>query len=336
MLYTEANTITLTCNGALGQGLRVKLSAGVLALAGASDFEIGVMQNPTFSGDTRGTVRLRNSIGTLPMVAVDAITAGDTVYAAASGKVSATGTIVVGIARTTTTADGDFIEIVPRGPSDMTTDSGTTNATFTVDSDATIPKIALASYVGGTGDYTATIKAPATLAGNITVTIPAVTSTLATLAGTETLTNKTLTSPTMTAPVLGVATGTSVAVTGLITSSSPSAGIGYATGAGAAASQSTDRTTTVVCTGTSGAITTQATSLAAGAAVQFTVTNTSVAVGDVVIASIRSGPTNTSTSVHVVTVGSGSFKLQLRNDHASVADTGAAIINFAVIKAVSA
>lgn len=115
----------------------------------------------------------------------------------------------------------------------------------------------------------------------------------------------------------------------------PATGIGYAVGAGAAVSQATDRTTGVTCTGMSGAITTQATSLAAGATVQFTVTNTSVAVGDTVICSIRSGPTNTTTSAQVVTVAAGSFKIALVNHHASVADTGAAIINFAVIKAVS-
>ncbi len=141
----------------------------------------------------------------------------------------------------------------------------------------------------------------------------------------------------MTTPAIGVATGTSLAATGLITSSSPSAGIGYATGAGAAVSQGTDRTTTVVCTGMSGAITTQATSLAAGAEVTFTVTNTSVAIGDVVVACIRSGPTaTTNTFVTVTAVANGSFTLTLNNPHASTADTGAAIINFAIIKAVSA
>ncbi len=53
-------------------------------------------------------------------------------------------------------------------------------------------------------------------ASNFTITVPAATDTLVDLAGTQTLTNKTLTSPTLTTPALGVATGTSLAVTGAL------------------------------------------------------------------------------------------------------------------------
>lgn len=117
--------------------------------------------------------------------------------------------------------------------------------------------------------------------------------------------------------------------------------IGYATGAGALVSQATDRTTTVICNGNSGAITTQATSLAAQTSVAFTVTNSSVAIGDVIVLSIRSGPTGLKTIATVTTVAAGSFQINLFNTATTTADvgtadTGAAIINFAVIKAVSA
>jgi hypothetical protein len=41
------------------------------------------------------------------------------------------------------------------------------------------------------------------------------------------------------------------------------------------------------------------------------------------------------THAYVTAVAAGSFQITLKNGHASTADTGAAIINFAVIKAVS-
>jgi hypothetical protein len=134
----------------------------------------------------------------------------------------------------------------------------------------------------------------------------------------------------------GLNTDKAMASSAGITSSSATAGIGYSTGAGAAVTQITNRSTGVTVTGVSGAITTDSTSLAAGAEATFTVTNTSVAVGDVVVISARSGQT-AGTSVPIVSaVAAGSFDITLTNLHASTADTGAMIINFAVIKAVAA
>ena len=146
---------------------------------------------------------------------------------------------------------------------------------------------------------------------------------------TQTLTNKTLT-----APVLGASTATSLAATGAITSSGVASGVGYATGAGCTVTQMTNRSTGVTCTGMSGFITTDATSLAAAAEAVFTVTNTSVAIGDVVVLSARSGQTAGTSIPFVTTVTAGSFDITLSNVHASTADTGAMIIQFAVLKAV--
>lgn len=112
-------------------------------------------------------------------------------------------------------------------------------------------------------------------------------------------------------------------------------GIGYATGDGATITQSTNRSTGVTINAICGAITTDDTSLAAGAEATFVVTNSKVAAGDVVVICARSGQT-ASTSIPVVTaVADGSFSITLTNLHASTADTGAMIINFAVVKAVS-
>ncbi len=211
--------------------------------------------------------------------------------------------------------------------------TGTTAATFTVDTDVGKPRAALMSQTGGTGDYTAFIAPPSTLSADRVFTLPADSAqTLVGATATQTLSNKTLTTP-----VIGAATGTSVVLTGAISSSSPTAGIGYATGAQATAvSQATDRTTGVTANGICGKITTQATSLAAQTSVAFTVTNSSVAAADVVIVNVRSGPTGTKTIATVTTVAAGSFQINLFNTDASVADTGAAILNFAVIKAVDA
>ncbi|MFH0934321.1 MAG: hypothetical protein V1879_03890 [Pseudomonadota bacterium] len=130
--------------------------------------------------------------------------------------------------------------------------------------------------------------------------------------------------------------GTSVlAATGLLTSSS-TAGIGYATGAGGAVAQATSRTTGVTLSKLTGTITTDTTSLAALAAATFTVINTLVAIGDVVLVSQRSGATNVKTDVRVTAVAAGSFNITVHNIDAATAEVGAIIINFAVIKAVSA
>jgi hypothetical protein len=127
-----------------------------------------------------------------------------------------------------------------------------------------------------------------------------------------------------------------VSTTGAITSTSPTLGVGYATGAGAAVTQLTNRSTGVTVNAVCGKITTDATSLAAGAEATFVVTNSAVEVGDVVNICARSGQTAGTSIPFVTAVAAGSFSITLSNFHASTADTGAMIINFAVCKAVSA
>lgn len=131
-------------------------------------------------------------------------------------------------------------------------------------------------------------------------------------------------------------TGAITSTAGL-TSSSATAGVGYATGAGCSVTQLTNRTTGVTCTGVSGQITTNNASLAAETAAEFTVTDTSVAIGDVVNVAVQSGTNGGATDVLVSTVANGSFKVKLINDNAAAgtAETGAVILNFAVMKAVA-
>ncbi len=143
----------------------------------------------------------------------------------------------------------------------------------------------------------------------------------------------------VTAFSFGAATGTSLAVTaGLNSSGATGAGIGYVTGAGGAVTQLTSRATGVTLNKLTGTITTNNASLAAEAAATFTVTNTAVAIGDTVVVSQQSGSNGGNTEVFVSTVAAGSFNITVANNNpaAGTAETGAILINFAVIKAVSA
>ena len=118
---------------------------------------------------------------------------------------------------------------------------------------------------------------------------------------------------------------------------SAGAKIGYSRGGGDV-TQITDRATGVTVNALSGRITTINTSLAAEASAVFVVTNSEVVIGDVVVVSIRSGAVALNTDVVVSAVAAGSFSLTVVNGNVAsgTAETGAIIINFAVIKAVSA
>jgi len=121
-------------------------------------------------------------------------------------------------------------------------------------------------------------------------------------------------------------------VEGPITLTSPTgAGLGYGAGAGGAVTQATNRATGVTLNKLSGTITGNAASLAGVTIATFTVTNTTVAVTDVVIVAKVSGDADS--MCWVSAVAAGSFDISVRNNHASVADTTAMVINFAVIKA---
>jgi len=123
-----------------------------------------------------------------------------------------------------------------------------------------------------------------------------------------------------------------------VLSTSSSLGVGYATGAGGAVTQITSRTTGVTVNAICGTITTDNTSLAAEGSADFIVTNSSVAIGDVVVLSIQSGENSGGTVLSVQDVTAGTFAIRVHNGNvaAGTAETGAILINFAIIKAVSA
>lgn len=110
--------------------------------------------------------------------------------------------------------------------------------------------------------------------------------------------------------------------------------IGYARNAGTV-TQATNRTTGVTLNTLSGTITTSSASLAAEGTAVFTVTNSMVAIGDVILLSQQSGSNGGGTIVEVVAVAAGSFNIAVQNNNvaAGTAETGAILINFAVIRA---
>lgn len=113
--------------------------------------------------------------------------------------------------------------------------------------------------------------------------------------------------------------------------------IGYING-GSSVTQITNRATGVTINALSGSIQTDTTSIAAEASAVFVVTNNTVEIGDVVVLSVRSGQVALNTQLSVTAVAAGSFSITVVNNNvaAGTAETGAIIINFAVIKAVNA
>jgi len=130
----------------------------------------------------------------------------------------------------------------------------------------------------------------------------------------------------------GALTPSSVASTGAVTSSSATAGVGYATGAGGTVTQITSRTTGVTLNKVCGNIVLVS---AAGSATpfSFTLTNSAIAAGDVVVISQKSG-TDLYTTQVVTAVAAGSCQITLAN--ASGTTVEQPVFNFAVIKAVAA
>jgi hypothetical protein len=136
--------------------------------------------------------------------------------------------------------------------------------------------------------------------------------------------------PTLITPNIGAATGTSLAVTGAVTSSG-TAGVGYATGAGGTVTQGSSRTTGVTINKRCGAITMFSAAGSATAAT-FTVTNSTVGANDVIILNQASG-TNLY-DLLVTAVSAGSFNITFLTTVGTATD--APVINFAVIDGVSA
>ena len=119
-----------------------------------------------------------------------------------------------------------------------------------------------------------------------------------------------------------------------VTSASPSAGIGYETGAGSSATQGTSKATTVAFNAATGTITMHNASLAAAAIVSFTFTNTAILAADILLLQHVSGGTGGAYTVNAFPAA-GSAVIQVRNNTAG-ALAEAIVLRFAIIRSVVA
>ncbi len=111
-------------------------------------------------------------------------------------------------------------------------------------------------------------------------------------------------------------------------------GVGYRTGAGGTVTQGVSKATGVTLNKVSGQITMNNAALASTAIVSFTLTNSSIAALDTVIANIASAASADSYNIDVTAVAAGSCRIQIRNiSGGSLSE--ALVINFNVIKGAS-
>lgn len=119
-----------------------------------------------------------------------------------------------------------------------------------------------------------------------------------------------------------------------VKSTSATAGVGYAAGAGGEVTQATSKSTGVELNKVCGAITMNGAALAAATIVSFTLTNSAIAASDVLVLNHISGGTVGSYTLNAQ-AAAGSATINVRNNTAGSLSE-AIVIQFAVIKAVNA
>jgi len=141
----------------------------------------------------------------------------------------------------------------------------------------------------------------------------------------------TFTSPVLVTPSIGVATGTSLSTTGnqVISGTGKQ---GYAVGAGGGVLQATSKATAVTLNKSCGQITMNGAALGASTTVTFTMTNSTVESGDIIVINHISGGTLGSYTFNA-SCGAGTADINVRNVSLG-ALSDAVILRFAVIKVV--
>jgi len=152
--YVETPTRGFTAGAAIAQFLRVKLSAGVLAVAGATDEDLGTLEEAALAANDFVTVRLKNAQGTRKMVAAGAITQFANVYGASGGKVDdVSNENFQGIALTAASGDGSVIEVFQYAKTSTLDQLGAIDGNIVIDDDFIGDWPAAASALAGQGPY---------------------------------------------------------------------------------------------------------------------------------------------------------------------------------------
>lgn len=125
-------------------------------LATASTIPLGTIDNTESSTGLGQTVLLLGGDCTRKMVANGAISAGDRVFAAASGKVSGGGVVYLGIALTAAAADGDILEVLTTVPT-LTSLTETVTATNII----TAGETGKTFFLNSATEFVSTLPAPA-------------------------------------------------------------------------------------------------------------------------------------------------------------------------------
>jgi hypothetical protein len=112
--------------------------------------------------------------------------------------------------------------------------------------------------------------------------------------------------------------------------------LGYATGTGGTVTQATNKSTGVTLNKLSGQITMNGAQLNRNTGVSFTLTNSFIAATDVVVLNIASGATANAYLLTVDAIAAGSCRVHLHNILSGSDLSEAVVLNFIVIKGVSA
>jgi hypothetical protein len=107
--------------------------------------------------------------------------------------------------------------------------------------------------------------------------------------------------------------------------------MGYTTGAGGTVTQLTSKSTAVTLNKPTGKITMNNAALAAGAAVQFKMDNTTVGADDICVANITNAASAANYQLYVLVTAANTVFFALKNETAGSLSE-AIVINFAIIK----